>query len=123
MCKDIRENLKAAQSRQKSYYDSKHRDLAFEIGDHVYLCVSPMKGTRCFGIKGKLAPRYVGPLKIIGKRGDLAYQLELPSNFANVHDVFHVSQHRKCFTCLIMSTPSLFLKKLSARLATSLSNS
>ncbi|SPT20051.1 unnamed protein product [Triticum aestivum] len=97
MCKVIRENLKAAQSRQKSYYDSKHRDLAFEIGDHVYLRVSPMKGTRRFGIKGKLAPRYVGPFKIIGKRGDLAYQLELPSNFANVHDVFHVSQLRKCF--------------------------
>ncbi|SPT20120.1 unnamed protein product [Triticum aestivum] len=97
MCKVIRENLKAAQSRQKSYYDSKHRDLAFEIGDHVYLRVSPMKGTRRFGIKGKLAPRYVGPFKIIGKRGDLAYQLELPPNFANVHDVFHVSQLRKCF--------------------------
>ena len=92
MCKVIRDNLKAAQSRQKSYYDSKHRDLAFEIRDHVYLRVSPMKGTRRFGIKGKLAPRYVGPFNIISKRGDLAYQLELPSNFANVHDVF-----RKCF--------------------------
>ncbi|SPT17720.1 unnamed protein product [Triticum aestivum] len=97
ICKVIRDNLKAAQSRQKSYYDSKHRDVAFEIGDHVYLRVSPMKGTRRFGIKGKLAPRYVGPFKIVGKRGDLAYQLELPSNFANVHDVFHVSQLRKWF--------------------------
>ena len=96
MCKVIRDNLKAAQSRQKSYYDSKHGDLAFEIGDHVYLRVSPMKGTRRFGIKGKLAPRYVGPFKIVSKRGDLAYQLELPSNFANVHDVFHVSQLKKC---------------------------
>ena len=57
MCKVIRDNLKSAQSRQKSYYDSKHRDLAFEIGDHVYLRVSPMKGTRRFGIKGKLADR------------------------------------------------------------------
>ena len=56
-----------------------------------------MKATRRFGIKMKLAPRYVSPFKIIGKRGDLAYQLELPSNFANVHDVFHVSQLRKCF--------------------------
>ena len=97
MCKVIRDNLKAAQSRQKSYYDSKHHDLAFEIGDHVYLRVSPMKGTRRFGIKGKLAPRYVGPFKIVSKRGDLSCQLELPSNFANVHDVFHVSQLRKCF--------------------------
>ena len=98
-----------------------------------------MIGTCRFGIKGKLAPRYVGPFKIIGKRGDLAYQLELPSNFANVHNVFHVSQLRKCFKTpertinfeeidlqkisLIMSIPLLFLKKLSARLATSLSNS
>lgn len=56
-----------------------------------------MRGTQRFGIKGKLAPRYVGPFKIIGKRGDLAYQLELPANFSNVHDVFHVSQLRKCF--------------------------
>ena len=113
--------------------------MAFEIGDHVYLRVSPMKGTRRFGIKGKLAPTYMGPFKIVSKRGDLAYQLELPSNFANMHDMFHVSQLRKCFktpdrtvnfedidlkkTCLIVSTPLLFLKKLSARLATSQSNS
>ena len=68
MCKVIRDNLKAAQSLQKSYYDSKHGDLAFEIGDHLYLRVSPMKGTRRLGIKGKLAPRYVGPFKIVSKR-------------------------------------------------------
>ena len=91
MCKVIHENLNAAQSRQKSYYDSKHRDLAFEIGDHVYLCLSPTKGSHRLGIKGELAPRYVGPFKIIGKRGELAYQPELLSNFATVHDVFHVS--------------------------------
>src|SRR4051812_21181693 len=78
MCRVIRENLKAAQSRQKSYYDNKHRDLSSQIDDFVYLRVCPMKGTKRFGIKGKLAPRYVGPFKILGKRGDLAYQLELP---------------------------------------------
>ena len=138
MCKVIRDNLKAAQSRQKCYYDSKHRELAFEIGDHVYLRVSPMKGTRRFDIKGKLAPRYVGPFKIVSKRGDLAYQLELPSNFANVHDVFHVSQLRKCSRLLtapstlrtlsskkislIVSTQLLFLKRLNARLTISQSN-
>ena len=54
-------------------------------GTDVYLRVSPMKGTHRFGIKGKLSPRYVGPFKIISKRGDLAYQLELPSNFAAQH--------------------------------------
>ena len=97
MSKVIRDNLKAAQSRQKSYYDSKHRDLAFEIADHVYLRVSPMKGTRRFGIKGKLSPRYVGPFKYVSKRAALAYQLVLPSNFAIMHDVFHVSQLCKCF--------------------------
>ena len=127
MCKVIRDNLKAAQSRQKSCYDSKHRDLAFEIGDHVYLRVSPMKGTRRFGIKGKLAPRCMGPFKIIGKRGNLACQLELPSNFASVSRLLTAPSTSKILiskkTCLIMSTPLLFLKKLSARLATSQSNS
>src|SRR6266566_1376552 len=71
--------------------------MTFQIDDYVYLRVSPMKGTQCFGIIGKLAPRFVGPFKIVGKRGDLAYQLELPPNFSNVNDGFHVSQLRKCF--------------------------
>ena len=71
--------------------------MTFQLDDFVYLKVSPMKGTQCFGIKGKLTPRFVGPFKVVGKRGDLAYQLELPSNFSNVHDVFHVSQLRRCF--------------------------
>ena len=57
MCKVIRDNLKAAQSRQKSYYDSKHRDLAFEIGDHVYLRVSPMKGPTYLGASFPLIPK------------------------------------------------------------------
>jgi hypothetical protein len=61
----IRENLKVAQSRQKSYVDKGRRDLSFEIGDFVYLKVSPLRGSRRFKVKGKLAPRYVGPFKII----------------------------------------------------------
>ena len=68
MCRVIRDNLKAAQSRQKSYYDSKHRDMAYQLDDFVYLKVSPMKGTQCFGIKGKLAPRFVGPFKVVRRR-------------------------------------------------------
>ena len=100
MCWVIRDNLRAAQSRQKSYYDSKHRDMSYELDDFVYLNVSPMKGTQRFGIKGKLAPRFVGPFRVVGKRSDLVYQLELPSTFANVHDVFHVSQLRRCFKTL-----------------------
>jgi hypothetical protein len=89
------ESLKVAQSRQKSYAD-KRRDLSFEIGDFVYLKISPMRGTHRFKVKGKLAPRYVGPFKIVNRRGEVAYQLELPSQLSDVHDVFYVSQLKKC---------------------------
>jgi hypothetical protein len=65
----VRESLKVDQSRQKSYADKRRRDLSFEIGDFVYLKVSPMGGTRMFKVKGKLAPRYVGPFKIVDRRG------------------------------------------------------
>jgi hypothetical protein len=72
------ESLKVAQSRQKSYADKRRRDLSFEIGDFVYLKISPMRGTRIFRVKGKLAPRYVRPFKVIDRKGEVAYQLELP---------------------------------------------
>jgi hypothetical protein len=49
-----------------------------------------------FKIRGKLAPRYIGPFKILEQRGEVAYQLELPTQLMDVHDVFHVSQLRKC---------------------------
>jgi hypothetical protein len=74
----VRESLKVAQTRQKSYVDKRRRDLSFGVGDFVYLKVSPMRGTRRFMVKGKLAPRYVGPFKIIYRKGEVAYQLELP---------------------------------------------
>lgn len=61
----IQANLKAAQSRQISYADNRRRPLEIEEGDHVYLRVSPIKGVQRFGIKGKLAPRYIGPFKIV----------------------------------------------------------
>jgi hypothetical protein len=92
----VRECLKVAQTRQKSYADKRKRDLSFEVGDFVYLKVSPMRGTRRFKVKGKLAPRYVGPFQIVDRRGEVAYQLELPPQLSNVHDVFHVSQLKKC---------------------------
>jgi hypothetical protein len=91
----VRESLKVAQNRQKSYAD-KRRDLSFEVGDFLYLNVSPMRGTRRFKVKGKLAPRYVGPFKIVDRRGEVAYQLELPPQLSDVHDVFHVPQLKKC---------------------------
>ena len=71
----IRENLRVAQSRQKSYADTRRRELVFKIGDYVYLKVSPMRSVRRFNMKGKLAPRYIGPFKILERHGEVAYQL------------------------------------------------
>jgi hypothetical protein len=70
----IQQNMKAAQSRQKSYVDKRRRPLEFQIGDYVYLKVTPMKKKR-FGIKKKLAARFVGPYKIIEKKGPMDYKL------------------------------------------------
>nr|ABF95994.1 retrotransposon protein, putative, Ty3-gypsy subclass [Oryza sativa Japonica Group] len=92
----IRDNLKVAQSRQKSYADNRRRDLEFAVDDFVYLRVTPLRGVHRFRTKGKLAPRYVGPFRITARRGEVAYQLELPASLGNVHDVFHVSQLKKC---------------------------
>jgi hypothetical protein len=92
----IRENLKVAQSRQKHYADNRRRDLAFEVGDFVYLKVSPMRGLHPFKVKGKLASRYIGPFKVLDRRGEVTYQLEMPPQLADVHDVFHVSQLKNC---------------------------
>jgi hypothetical protein len=68
----------------------------FEVGNHVYLRVSPMKGVKRFGVKGKLAPRYIGPFPILEKCGTMAYKLDLPPSLAGVHDIFHMSQLKKC---------------------------
>ena len=92
----IQQNLRAAQSRQKSYFDKRRKPLKFNVGDHVYLRVSPTKGVQRFGIKGKLAPQYIGPYEIIEECGPVAYQLRLPSQLAAVHNIFHVSQLKKC---------------------------
>ncbi|GLT29333.1 hypothetical protein SLA2020_042070 [Shorea laevis] len=91
----IKERLRAAQSRQKSYADRRRRDLEFEVGDQVFLKVSPTRGVLRFGIRGKLSPRYIGPYPILERIGGVAYRLELPGNLAGVHDVFHVSLLRK----------------------------
>jgi hypothetical protein len=92
----VRENLRVVQSRQKSYTDHRRRELGFEVGDFVYLKVSPMRGLCCFKVRGKLAPRFIGPFKIFEKRGEVAYQFELPPQLSDVHYVFHVSQLNKC---------------------------
>jgi hypothetical protein len=92
----VKENLKLAQSRQKSYADNRRRELRFQVVDYVYLKVSPMRGLRRFKIRGKLAPKYIGPFKFLEQKGEVAYQLELPPQLLDVHVVFHVSQLRKC---------------------------
>jgi hypothetical protein len=94
--KVIRKNLEAAHARQKSYHDKRRKPLQFEVGDYVYLKVSPTKGLQRFGIKGKLAPRYIGPYEIIEACGPMAYKLKLPSKMSVIHNVFHVSQLKKC---------------------------
>ncbi|WVZ51949.1 hypothetical protein U9M48_003046 [Paspalum notatum var. saurae] len=94
--KMVRENLRVAQSKQKSYADVRRRDLTFKVDDFVYLKVSPMRGIRGFNMKGKLAPRYIVPFKIVERKGEVAYKLELPSNLSGIHNVFHVSQLNKC---------------------------
>jgi hypothetical protein len=92
----IRENLRIAQSRQKSYVDTWRRQLEFKEGDHGYLKVSLIRGIRRFKVKGKLSPCFIAPFMILKRVGEVAYQLELPDHLADVHDVFHVSQLKKC---------------------------
>jgi hypothetical protein len=103
--KMVRKNLKIAQSRQRSYVDTRRRELSFEVGDFVYLKVSPIRGVKRFGVKGKLAPRYVGPCQILAKRGEVAYQLSLQEHLSAVLDVFHVSWLKKCLRVLEEQLP------------------
>jgi hypothetical protein len=92
----VRDNLKIEQSRQWRYADTRRRELIFEVGDYVYLKVSPIRGIKRFRVKGKLAPWYIRPYQIQARRGEVAYQLSLPESLPAVHDVFHVSQLKKC---------------------------
>jgi hypothetical protein len=89
-------NLEEAQARQKNYTDKHRIPLNFLVGDYVYLKVSLMKGVSRFGVKGKLAPRYIGPFPVLEQCGPVAYRLQLPEILSAVHNVFHVSQLKKC---------------------------
>nr|GEX82231.1 hypothetical protein [Tanacetum cinerariifolium]GEZ76922.1 hypothetical protein [Tanacetum cinerariifolium] len=93
---EIKDRLKAAHDRQKSYADEKMKPLEFSVGDYVLLKVSPWKGVVRFGKKGKLAPRFIGPFVIIEKVGHVAYRLDLLEELNGVHDMFHVSSLKKC---------------------------
>jgi hypothetical protein len=105
-------NFCVAQSRQKSYADHRRRELSFEIRDFVYLKVSPMRGLRCFKVRGKLTPRFIGPFKILEKRGEVAYQLEMPPQLSDVHDMFHVSQLKRC---LCVAEEQIPMEELDAK--------
>jgi hypothetical protein len=94
--KQIQANILAVQSHQKSYTDKRHSPLEFEVGAHVYIWVSPIKGVRRFDIKGKLALRYIGMYPIIDKYEPTSYQVELLAKLSEVHNVFHVSQLKRC---------------------------
>ncbi|KAL8145242.1 hypothetical protein AgCh_003440 [Apium graveolens] len=87
----VKESLKEARSHQKSYADQHRKFGGFEPGDHVFLKVSPCKGVKRFGMKGKLSPRYVGPFDVMEKVGEVSYRVALPPQLSHVHNVFHVS--------------------------------
>ncbi|GKE66248.1 putative reverse transcriptase domain-containing protein [Tanacetum coccineum] len=101
----IKEGLKAARDRQKSYDDNRQKPLEFEEGDQVLLNVSPWKGAVHFRKRGKLAPRYVGPFKILERIGPVAYRLRLPHELNKVHDIFHVSNLKKCLAGANLHVP------------------
>ncbi|GJW47718.1 putative reverse transcriptase domain-containing protein [Tanacetum coccineum] len=92
----IKDRLKAARDRQKSYADKRRKPLEFSVGDYVLLKVSPWRGVVRFEKKGKLAPRFVGPFEIIEKVGPVAHMLDFPEELDGVRDMFHVLNLKKC---------------------------
>nr|GEZ72470.1 putative reverse transcriptase domain-containing protein [Tanacetum cinerariifolium] len=101
----IKDKLKAARDRQKSYVDNRRKSLEFEVGDRVMLKVSPWKGVIRFGRKGKLALRYVGPFEILDRIDPVAYRLRLLKELSGVHDTFHVSNLKKCLAEASLHAP------------------
>ena len=89
MVRQINQNLKAAQDRQKSYADRKQTSKEYRVGEHVFLRVKPKKSKLRIGLYAKLAPRYVGPFENFARIGPVAYQLALPP-YIRIHDVFHI---------------------------------
>ena len=91
----IKQRLKAASDRQRSYANLKRNDIEYEVGDKVFLKVSPWKKILRFRRKGKLSPRFIGLYEILERIGPVAYRLALPLELAKLHDVFHVSMLRR----------------------------
>ena len=112
----IKSKLKAVQDRQKSYADQHRKEMEFQIGEMVFLKVSPWRGIMQFGKKGKLSPRYIGLYEIIEKIGPLAYRLALPPELSRIHNVFHVSMLRR-----YRSDPSHVIKDSEVEISENLS--
>ncbi|GKF41058.1 putative reverse transcriptase domain-containing protein [Tanacetum coccineum] len=94
----IKQRIQTARHRQKSYADLKRKPMEFQVEDKVMLKVSPWKGVVRFGKRGNLNPRYVGPFKVLKKVGAVAYKLEIPQELSRVHNTFHVSNLKKCYS-------------------------
>ncbi|GJT76215.1 putative reverse transcriptase domain-containing protein [Tanacetum coccineum] len=107
----IKQRMQAARDRQKSYADLKRKLMEFQVGDRVMLKVSPWKGVVRFGKRGKLNPRYVGPFKVLEMVGSVAYKLELPQELSRVHNTFHVSNLKKCYSDEPLAVPLEGLQK------------
>nr|GFA88624.1 putative reverse transcriptase domain-containing protein [Tanacetum cinerariifolium] len=92
----IKQRMQVARDRQESYANLKCKPMEFRVRDKVMLKVSPWKGVVRFGKRGKLNPRYVGPFKVLERIVDVAYKLDLPEELSKVHNMFHVSNLKKC---------------------------
>ncbi|GJT79299.1 hypothetical protein Tco_1053641, partial [Tanacetum coccineum] len=101
----IKQRIQAAHDRQKSYADLKRKPMEFQVRDRVMLKVSPWKGVVHFGKRGKLNPRYVGPFKVLERVGSIAYKFELPQELSRVHNTFHVSNLKKCYSDEPLAVP------------------
>ncbi|GKE65410.1 putative reverse transcriptase domain-containing protein [Tanacetum coccineum] len=101
----IKDTLKAARDRQKSYADKRRKPLEFSVGGYVLLKVLPWKGVVRFKKKGKLVPRFIGPFEIIEKVVPVAYRLDFPKELDGVHDTFHVSNLKKCLADPTLQVP------------------
>ncbi|GJW61792.1 hypothetical protein Tco_0111127 [Tanacetum coccineum] len=98
----IKERLKVARDRQKSYADNQRKPLELNVGNKVLLNVSPWKGVVCFGKRSKLSPRYVGPFEIVERVGLVAYRLRIPQELIGIHDTLNL---KECLEYVILHVP------------------
>ncbi|GJY80956.1 putative reverse transcriptase domain-containing protein [Tanacetum coccineum] len=101
----IKQRMQAARDQQKSYADLKRKPMEFQVGVRVMLKVSPWKGAVRFDKRGKLNPRYVGPFNVLEKVRFVAYKLEFPQELSKVHNTFHVSNLKKCYSDEPLAVP------------------